>query len=186
MVISERAATQLTSRKRRDARSGDHRDGLGLECSPNSLFPPRKHLTPNTIVRPAPDQIRVCAPVLVVIAGLLTGSCGVCANDVLERVPAPDNSVEVVVFQRDCGATTGFSTQASIGEINARTGNRAGDIFIATTNNGAAPAGKGGGPELRVRWLDAGTIELAHHEKAWISKARTSHGRLTIRYSTFR
>jgi hypothetical protein len=158
---------------------------VGLECSSDSLSAPAKHLTQNAIVHRVPRQIRVFAPVLVVISGLLTSSCGLCANDLLERVRAPDNSVEVVVFQRDCGATTGFSTQASIGEIDAGTGNRAGDIFIATTNNGAAPVGKGGGPELRVRWLDARTIELVHHGKAWISKASTSHGGLTIRYSTF-
>jgi hypothetical protein len=122
---------------------------------------------------------------LALIALLVTSGCGLCGNEVLDRYRAPDNSVEVVVFERNCGATTPFSTQASIGEINDGTRNQSGTIFIATTDRGAAPAGKGGGPELRVRWLDNRTIELAHHKRAFVSHARTSFRGLAIRYVTF-
>ncbi len=111
-------------------------------------------------------------------------ACDLCGNDLLDRYPAPDNSVEVVVFERNCGATTGFSTQASIGEINAGTGNKSGNIFTATTDRGAAPAGKGGGPELRVRWIDHRTVELGYHRAADVWK-RTQHRGITIRYVTF-
>ena len=125
------------------------------------------------------------APALLLL--LLTpplASCALCGGEVLDRYPAPDNSVEVVVFQRDCGATTPFSTQASIGEINAGTGNRPGNIFVATTDHGNAPAGKGGGPELRVRWLDTRTVELAHHRAADVW-TRTEYRGVQIRYVTF-
>jgi hypothetical protein len=122
---------------------------------------------------------------LALIALLGLSGCGLCGNEVLDRHRAPDNGVEVVVFERNCGATTPFSTQASIGEINAGTRNQPGNIFIATTDRGAAPAGKGGGPELRVRWLDNRTVELAHHKRALVSHARTSFRGIAIRYVTF-
>jgi hypothetical protein len=123
----------------------------------------------------------------IALLAALSGSagCDLCGNEVLARYRAADNSVEVVVFERSCGATTGFSTQASIQEINAATLNEAGNIFAATTDRGATPSGKGGGPELRVRWLDAQTLELAHHKRASVSYGRTSFRGITIRYVTF-
>jgi len=115
----------------------------------------------------------------------LTGSagCDLCGNEVLARHRAPDNRVEVVVFERSCGATTGFSTQASIREINAGTYNRRGNIFMGTT--GAGPSGPGGRPELRVRWIDSRTVELSHHRDAQVSLAKRSHDGISIRYVTF-
>jgi hypothetical protein len=118
------------------------------------------------------------------LLNLPLAGCDLCGNEVLDRYRAPDNSVEVVVFERDCGATTGFSTQASIGEINAGTYNQSGNIFAGTTDVRKAPAGKGGGPELRVRWLDNHTVELAYHRAADVWK-RTEHRGITIRYVTF-
>jgi hypothetical protein len=123
-----------------------------------------------------------CSALLLLLIVPLAG-CDLCGNDVLARYRAPDTSVEVVVFQRDCGATTGFSTQASIGEINAGTGNRPGNIFRAV--RGRAPAGKGGGPELRVRWIDNRTVELAYHRAADVLRKPTEHRGIKIRYATF-
>jgi hypothetical protein len=123
-----------------------------------------------------------CSALLLLLIVPLAG-CDLCGNDVLARYRAPDTSVEVVVFQRDCGATTGFSTQASIGEINAGTGNRPGNIFRAVC--GRAPAGKGGGPELRVRWIDNRTVELAYHRAADVLRKPTEHRGIKIRYATF-
>ena len=113
----------------------------------------------------------------------VSAGCDLCGNDVLTRHRAPDNSVELIVFERSCGATTGFSTQASIGEINAGTYNRPGNIFIGTM--GAGPTGPGGGPEVRVRWIDSRTVELSHHRDAQVLLAKQSHGGISIRYVTF-
>src|SRR5206468_11565957 len=35
------------------------------------------------------------------------GSCGMCGNDEVVRLRSPDGRLEAVLFQRDCGATTG-------------------------------------------------------------------------------
>ncbi|MCC4283919.1 hypothetical protein LL273_09285 [Marinobacter salarius] len=37
-----------------------------------------------------------------------------CGNQVESEIWAPNRANKVVIFQRDCGATTGFSTQLSI------------------------------------------------------------------------
>ena len=46
---------------------------------------------------------------------LLAGGCaGACRNDVVAIAPAPDGKHQVAMFSRDCGATTGHSTQVSV------------------------------------------------------------------------
>jgi len=37
-----------------------------------------------------------------------------CKNSIFKELNSPDNRLKAVVFQRDCGATTGFNTQISI------------------------------------------------------------------------
>lgn len=149
---------------------GGHRTRPDLRRSP-----PRSHLTLSRRVVPpiADDPCRLpraltLSPMIATeghwlgrSALLLTllvplSGCSLCGNEVLDRSRAPDNSVEVVVCERSCGATTGFSTQASIGESNAGTGNEGGNIFVATTDHGGAPPGKGGGQSCGFGGLTIG------------------------------
>ena len=44
----------------------------------------------------------------------VTAACSLCGNDISQTVPSPAGGLKAVVFDRDCGATTGFSTQVSI------------------------------------------------------------------------
>lgn len=37
-----------------------------------------------------------------------------CGSETFQEILSPDNEYKIVIFQRDCGATTGFSTQVSI------------------------------------------------------------------------
>lgn len=59
----------------------------------------------------------LCWITVALFVGTLSGCgdlYGLCANDVLLRVPSPSRSMDAVVFMRDCGATTGFNTQVSV------------------------------------------------------------------------
>src|SRR5688572_11020252 len=75
---------------------------------------------------------------------------GMCRNEVLAELPAPDNRNRAVVFQRDCGATTGFSTQVSVLRGSRRLPNEGGNVFVADSDHGQAPAGPGSGPAVEV------------------------------------
>jgi hypothetical protein len=71
---------------------------------------------------PRSFMVRVAATVGVVVAVLLpvvvVGGYYLlragCGNEVLSQARSPDGLYEAVVFQRDCGAATGFSTQVSV------------------------------------------------------------------------
>jgi len=53
-----------------------------------------------------------------------------CGNEIHKEYLSPNGSLKAVVFQRDCGATTGYSSQISILDANEKLGNEAGNIFI--------------------------------------------------------
>jgi hypothetical protein len=110
----------------------------------------------------------------------------VCGNEILSEFVSPDSSKKIVVFQRDCGATTPFSTQASLFAITEKLPDEGGNVFSADTNHGAAPSGPGGGPELRVRWETRDRLILEHHKAARIFKAARHIGQVEVHYETFR
>ena len=117
---------------------------------------------------------------------IFSPSCDLCGNERLAEYPSPDGKVKVIVFERDCGATTDFSTQASIVPASAELPSGVGNLFVADTNHGSAPSGVGGGPELRVRWIDERTVELAHHVLARVNKAAPKVGGVRATVATFR
>lgn len=44
----------------------------------------------------------------------LSGRASACRNVEISRVPSPSAALSAVMFNRDCGTTTSFSTQVSI------------------------------------------------------------------------
>ena len=67
---------------------------------------------------------------LVGYIALDNSTSSLCGNEVSQEVPSPDNEYKVVVFQRSCGATTGFSTQVSILRVSSQLPNKSGNTFI--------------------------------------------------------
>ncbi|SMF67222.1 hypothetical protein SAMN02745866_04297 [Alteromonadaceae bacterium Bs31] len=65
------------------------------------------------------------------IAGLfIYATSDMCRNEVYSQVVSPDGKRKAVVFQRDCGATTGFSTQISIIDSSDDLKNESGNIYV--------------------------------------------------------
>ena len=104
--------------------------------------------------------------VLLPSIAILVGGCGLCNNDEQFRVPSPDAALEAVIFQRDCGATTGFSTQISIVTKGSVLPNGGANLFVADTDHGKAPAASWGGPEVEVDWASKRTIRVVTHRDA--------------------
>ena len=130
--------------------------------------------------RQALRRVLAVAGVLVLALGalwaavwfILPSDSNMCANTVLARHPSPDAARQVVVFERDCGASTDFSTSASILPAGQELQNENGNLFAADTDHGAAPAGRGGGPWVVAQWRDAQTLALTYHPRARIFLAR--------------
>jgi len=104
-----------------------------------------------------------------------------CANTVLQDIPSPDGRRHAVVFERSCGATTGFSTQVSV-VPSVRDAHGAGNVFDADTDHGKAESGPGGGPVVTLRWIDRRTVEISYDSAARVFLQETRHDDTDIRY----
>jgi hypothetical protein len=109
-----------------------------------------------------------------------------CRNQILAESVSPDGSKKFVVFQRSCGATTGFSTQASLLSVDAALPDEPGNVFVADTDQGVAPSGTGGGPELRSHWAAPNNLMIQYHVAARVFKAEQRFKDAEINYETFR
>ena len=104
-------------------------------------------------------------PALLVLLLILGGCSDTCGNTVVLRLLAPDERHEAVMFQRDCGATTGFSTQISILDP-GRDVSGAGDAFRADADHGAAQTGAWGGPWADMKWLSSEHLLVRYAAKS--------------------
>jgi hypothetical protein len=107
---------------------------------------------------------------------------GLCGNTEIERYSAPNGQRDLVVFERSCGATTGFSTQASLLRSGRELPSGAGNVFIADTDHGAAPAAPHGGPQLDVVWESDAEVRLSHHPNTRVFLAVEQVGDVTFLY----
>jgi len=105
-----------------------------------------------------------------------------CGNQIISNTELPEVNMNVIVFQRDCGATTGFSTQISMLEIGEKLPNESGNIFIEDTDHGRVPSGKGGGPEVKVKVISGNHIKILHHPNTRIFNKQSQWEGVKIEY----
>jgi hypothetical protein len=105
-----------------------------------------------------------------------------CGNDILAELPSPDNQRRAVIFQRNCGATTGFNTEVSILRGSSRLGNEAGNAFAADADHGQAPTGPSGGPVVTVRWIDPLHLVVNHDARVRVLAADSLVEGVRIRF----
>lgn len=116
------------------------------------------------------------------IVGMMFYSCywlgnTMCGNYIHEEYPSPSGKWKAVVFQRDCGATTGFSTQISILPSSDSLENDSGNIFImdghpsdvAPSLNWVADS------ELKINRKRTGSEHKAERSYGWFSTVKISY-----------
>ena len=110
--------------------------------------------------------ILLCGAGLIGLIFLL--SSGMCRNEIYKEYLSPNGSLKAVVFQRDCGATTGFSTQISILKSNAALSNKAGNVFISDGHpRDTSPI---------VTWLSDSELEISRNGSATVYKSKKAWG----------
>lgn len=93
------------------------------------------------------------AALLPILLAAALGGCGVdlCGNRMLTQIAAPGGRHAAAVFVRDCGATTGFSTQVSLVQP-GETPRDAGNVFVVD----------GEGQVLRVDWRGPDRLRITY------------------------
>jgi hypothetical protein len=107
---------------------------------------------------------------LIAAATILLAGCGsTCGNRSMKSFPSRDGVLKTVVFERDCGATTGFSLQVSLLARHERLPDDGRNLFVAVDNHGTAKMAEGGG--VAVRWLDPHRLEIRYDHLARVFQA---------------
>ena len=91
---------------------------------------------------------------------------GMCKNRIIKQISLPSLNKKVIIFERNCGATTSFNTQVSIIGLNEALANKSGNIFIADTNHGKAPSSQNGELEIKVKTISKNHIKIFYSAKA--------------------
>jgi hypothetical protein len=96
------------------------------------------------------------------------GACSdICSNTEVARSTSPDGRFDAVLFQRDCGATTGFSSQISLVAAGENIDSSS-PLYRADDDHGAAQVGAWGGPWTEAKWIAADKLLVRYAERSRI------------------
>lgn len=113
----------------------------------------------------------IAAPLVIAAIGVWYAiqqlEAGICGNTVGQTVVSPDGQLQAVVFERDCGATTGFSTQVSILRANQPLPNEGGSVFVTDAPDASA---------LPVVWTGARTLQIQYPAQTKVFYQATAAG----------
>ena len=76
-----------------------------------------------------------------------------CGNDILQKVPSPSGENVAYVFERSCGATTGFSPQLSILDKDDDFQNESGNTFRSDE-------------DFSIEWLDEKSLKVIYDKSS--------------------
>jgi len=114
--------------------------------------------------------------------GVTSLGSGMCGNKEVRTSDSPDHREKVVVFERDCGATTDFSTQVVILPAGEKLGGRSGNVFVVDSDHGRAAAAPGGGPWVEAQWVSPDSILIRFDAAARIFQRSAVVGRVKVAY----
>lgn len=113
--------------------------------------------------------VTFCCIVIVFLLGC--SDKGDCGNNILKEIRNGNNSYKLVVFERDCGATTETSKQISILKSSESLTNHVGNVFVSDWM------------QLEAFWLDDSTAVIKMPKnRTEIFKKDTSSGRIRVKY----
>ena len=100
-----------------------------------------------------------------------TGCLGTdCENEPSSEIVSPNGSKKIVLFSRNCGATTGFNLQGSILNRNEELPNEKGTAFIADENT------------AKIVWQDDNKLVVTFGPGVEVFKRETSCRGVSIEY----
>ena len=112
-------------------------------------------------------QLLVVAPVAIGFSGCTAG----CGSEPIASIASPSGSTKAVVFNRNCGATTGFNTQVPLIRSSKQLPNAVGN---ALTLDGTVP--------LAVTWRSDSELSIVGLGSARVSKREQSVAGVKISY----
>jgi hypothetical protein len=120
---------------------------------------------------------------IVLLFGATVNSCtspfaDMCGNNISKEINSPDKKLKAVIFIRDCGATTGFSSQLSIIDFSDKLENESGNVLIISDKE----YGENGNADLNAEWNGVNELIIYFNLKAITFKKETEIDDIKITY----
>ena len=127
--------------------------------------------------------ILLAALVAIVAVAVLPVGCSFdCGNEIVARIASPDGAYEAVLFDRNCGATTGFSTQISVLPAGTRPEDGS-NVFRADANHDPnMRLGDWHGPWAEISWLSPRHLLIRYVAGARLFARETEVGGIVVSY----
>ena len=105
-----------------------------------------------------------------------------CGNEIVEEIKSPDKRLKAIIFIRDCGATTGYSTQLSIIEDEDKLENGAGNTLILSDKFGDGLSFDNGGAKVKAVWTSENSMTIYFDNKIEFTKQEEEIEGIKITY----
>jgi hypothetical protein len=130
------------------------------------------------------DHIPWLLFVLLPAITLLLFGCDMCGNDVVMETKSPNGKLKAVIFERNCGATTGFSTQVSVIPSNSDLPSERGNVFSADDNHHTVDVGGKGTMDVKLIWESDNSLRIIYPKNARVFQRSASETGVSISYET--
>jgi hypothetical protein len=120
---------------------------------------------------------------LSMVAAVFLCCSGRSFNTEVQRVTSPDKKTDVVVFVRQGGATTGFSTQISLERAGKALPDGPGNIFVADDDHGKVALLADGTIPLALSWRTNTVLEIQFSKRARVFKMQDKWRGVQIIYT---
>jgi hypothetical protein len=104
-----------------------------------------------------------------------------CGNNISKEITSPDKKLKAIIFTRDCGATTGFSSQLSIIDYSEQLENKAGNTLIISDKE-LDPETETGGVNVNAEWNGNNELIIYFNLKAETLKKKNDIKGVKITY----
>ncbi|TQK11989.1 hypothetical protein FBX97_1941 [Herbaspirillum sp. SJZ107] len=102
---------------------------------------------------------------------MILSGCDPCENETSQTVISPSGKLKAVVFNRSCGATTGFSTQVSVIPASESLPDEGGNTLVL-----------GGTVPLTVAWRSDASLNLSGLGAASVFNRSSSVAGVSVSY----
>lgn len=104
-----------------------------------------------------------------------------CQNEIVQELASPDGRLKATLFQRDCGATTGLSSQVSVLQPD-ETISGSGNVFVADSDHEHARLGAWGGPAVVIEWMSSQNLHITYASGLRVFKQEERIQGVTLTY----
>jgi hypothetical protein len=123
-------------------------------------------------------MMRTLSAALPLLLGVAACSGPLCSNETVRSVTSPGGNHKAIMFMRDCGATTDFTTQVSVDPWFWQV---IGNVFVADGYSGGT-RGAWGGPWAEIAWTGPDDLLVTHDKQARIFNRQEVVGDVRVAY----